>query len=312
MNRIAFASVSLILLVLTFFLFTPIHTEGDLGMLFASPNQWQIPRFLGWLLNTIVIFLSASVISLANKKYNFISEPEPIMTLALLLLLGCNCLTTFTLSTSTLLFLVNVLSIFVILSTYEEPNASKEFFAIGTLPAIGAMFQYSFLWMIPVYIGGGLLMKSFRLRELIAFIFGLLAPYWILFGLRIMPPDALRMPEFLIVFSRDAIDNEIFFTILYTGLMALLAIIFSLYNSVRLFSRNSRLRCMHLTFNLMGYVAVMAIIFDFNNFTSYIATLALWLAIEFAALLHLYNLRNVTLALILMLAAFLPLYILAL
>ena len=312
MSRIAFGGVAIVLLILTLILFPPIATTGGLGLCLPSPNQWMLPHWLGWLINTAIIALSAILMEVANKKYNFIPDASHIMALALILLMACNCVSTATLSTATLMLLVNVLSLFVIFSTYEAPNASREFFIVATLPAIGAMFQYAFIVMIPVYISAGLLMKSFRIRELIAFVFGLLTPYWIAVGMGMVSPFDFRLPERLIIFSRGVVDNDIFLTLVAAGIMALTGFILSLYNTVRLFSRNSRLRCMHTSFHLLGYVTVLAIIFDFTNFVAYFGTLALWTAVEVATLLHFYGVRRPGLVLAGLLAIFLPLYILAL
>lgn len=312
MSRIAIGAFTLILLILTFIFFPPISTMGDLGLCLPSPNRWPLPHIIGWGLNTLLIFLSASVMATANKKYNFIPEAQPMMPFALLLLLGFNCLTTSTVSTSTLLLLCNVLCLFIIISTFEERNATREFFIVGTLPAIGAMIQYSFLVMIPVYIAGGILMKSFRIREFIAFLFGLLAPYWIILGLGIVDIHSFQLPDSLIVFNKEVVEADIFLTLLATGIMALLGFILSLYNGVRLLSRNSRLRCIHLTLNIMGYISILAIVFDFSNFVAYFATISLWLSIEIASLLYFYNIRKSYIAYLLIILIFFPLYILSL
>ena len=312
MSRIAFGGIAVALLILTLVMFPPIAVSGDTGICLPSPPQWQLPRFIGWLADTLLILLSAFVIASANKRYNFIPETVPVLPLALLILVACNPIVTSFLSTSTLLLLCNALALFIIISTYEERNATREFFIVATLPAIGAMTQYAFLVMIPVYIGGGLLMKSFRFREFVAFIFGLVAPYWIAVGLGVISLSSFQLPDSLIILSRGVVGNDIFMSLIAAGIMVVAGFIFSLYNGVRLFSRNSRLRCMHMTFNLMGYVCVLAVIFDFTNFVAYFGTIALWLAVEMAIMLHLYAIRRHLIALLLLLVIFLPLYIVAL
>lgn len=312
MNRVVFFPIAFLLLLLTLILFPPVQTTGNLGLCLPSPNEWHLPRFVGWLINSVLIFLSVSVMSSANKKYNFIPEAEPVMSMALALLLACNCFTTSTLTTSTLLLAFNVACLFIIISTYEENNATREYFIVGTLPAIGAMFQYSFLVMIPVYIGGGLLMKSFRLKEFIAFLFGLAAPYWITIGMGIIAPDAFHYPGSLTVINPGQVETGVNLTLITSGIMGGIGLILALYNGVKLFTRNSRLRCMHITFNLMGCVSLLGLLFDFDNFTAYFGTLALWFAIETATFFHLYNLRYIRALLIGLLIIFLPLYIIEL
>lgn len=313
MSRVLYGATALALLVVTLLLFPPPVVEGDLGLWLPSPNQWHLPHLAGWLINVILLFCSVAVMITANKKYNFIPEAHSEMPWVLVLLLAANCITTTTLSTSSLLLLCNTLCLFIIISTYEERNASREFFIIGTVPAIGAMVQYSFLVMIPVYIGAGLLMKSFRFREFIAFCFGLLAPYWIAVGLGLASPLSLRLPDSLTLPDKSAaVNHNVFLTLLQAGLMAMLGFILSLYNLVKLFSRNSRLRCIHLSFNIMAAVVILAMIFDFNNFVAYYGTLALWVAIEAATLLHFYPVRKPWLMPGIIMLVFLPLYILTL
>lgn len=308
MNRVVFYPLAFILLLLTLIFFTPVQQAGEMGICVASPNLWHLPHFAGWLINSLLIFLSVALLASANKKFNFIPEPEPVMSMSLALLLACNCLTTASLSASTLMLFFNVLALYIIVSTYENMNATREFFLVGTLPAIGAMFQCSFLAMVPAYIAGGLMMKSFRLREFIAFIFGLLAPYWIAIGLGLVKLDAFRWPETLSVFSASEVSRKAVFTLVTSCIMGGLGIIFALYNSVRLFTRNSRLRCMHLTFNFIGVMALAGLLFNFNNFPAYFATLALWFAIEVATLFNLYNIRYIQALLVGILVVFLPFY----
>lgn len=310
MSRIAFGGISVIILILTICLFPEVAISGDSGICLPSPNNWKIPHFAGWLIGIALILLSAFLIASANKKYNFIPEAQPILPLSLLILVACNPLTSSHLSTSTLLLFCNVLCFFIIISTYEERNATREFFIIATLPAIGAMVQYAFLVMVPVYLGAGLLMKSFRLREFIAFLLGLITPYWIGVGLGLISPFAFKLPDTLIIIGKGTVENDIFLSLISAGIMVVAGFIFSLYNGVKLFSRNSRLRCIHMSFNLMGYVTIAAIIFDFTNFAAYYSTLCLWTAIQLATFLHFYNIRRPQLALIVLLALFLTLYIL--
>lgn len=312
MTRVATAAGSLALLLITFFLFTPILTEGDLGLCLPSPNQWRLPHFGGWIINTAVIFLATLLIVIMEKNHNFTIGAHELLPAALLILLSTNCLTTYTLSTSSLLLCVNAICLFILLSTYEERNATRQYFLIATFPSIGAMLQYAFPVMIPAYIAGGLLMKSFRIKEFIAFILGLLAPWWIAIGLGWVSDLDFHLPERLTVFSTQAVENDIFLTIVAAGIMAISGVMISFYTGVRLFSRNSRLRCMQFAFDMVGVMAILGMVFDFNNFAAYFGTVALWLAIRIATLVSLYEIRRRWVVPLILAAIFLPLYILAL
>lgn len=310
MTRALSAIAALTLLVLTLLLFKPAVPAGELGLCFPSPNEWHLPVPWGWVLDTLFIFASALLLAATDKTTNFLPESHGEASAALLLLAACNALTTVSLSTSTLLLLFNAFSLYVILSCYEERNAARQFFILASMASIGSMVQYAFLLLVPVYIIGGIVMKSFRLRELMAYLMGLAAPYWIVLGLGIVPVDSLRLPGSLDIFKASAVDTDIFFTLLGLGAMTLIGFILSLYNGVRLFSRNSRLRCTHMVVNIMGYAAVLGAIFDFNNFTAYYGMVALWVAVNVSALISFYEIRRRAIVLLLLFLLFLPLYIL--
>lgn len=313
MIRIASVGVAVVLLLLTLFIFPSLSIPTDEGLCISSPNLWHLPRIPGWLIGCVLIFLSAGVINQANKKFNFIQEVEPMVALLLLIVLACNCLTSFAVSASTLMLFANAAALFILFSTYEDYNATRQFFLVASFASFGSMVNYAFLFMIPVYIGAGLLMKSFRLRELIAFIFGLAAPYWIVMGFGWVTPADFHAPEIDTVFSGVPVLREHLLTLISISILAIGAFILALYNLVKLFSRNSRLRCMHLVFSLMGIVASLAILFDFSNFTVYFGTVALWFAVEIASLFPLYELRQPQFYLIiLVLLIFLPIYIIEL
>lgn len=289
---LASIAISVILLILTLCLSPNFVPAGDMGLSLPSPNEWHLTRFIGWLLGAVVLFLCVTVISQANQEYHFVPTADYVLPALLLIFLATNALTTFRISTSTLLLATNIVTLYLLFGTYEAYNATRKFFIIGSFIAFGTMIQYAFLMMIPVYLIGGIVMKSMRFRELIAFIFGLAAPYWIFIGFGITPLENFKMPEGLQILNTSHTDH--FIALISGGIMAVLGIIFSLNNSVRLLTRNARLRAMHITINAMGLIAVLGLVFNFNNFVAYLGTISLWFAIETSLMFVLYNLRNQT------------------
>lgn len=293
-NRELVSAIGLasVLLILTCCIFPRPEVVGDAGICFPSPNEWHIAKFLGWLLNSALIFFSVFMISACNRKYNFLSLADPIVSTLLLVTLSSNCLTTASLSSATLLLAINVICINFLFDTFERYNATHQFFSIATFISVGSMFQYAFVMMIPVYVAGGFLMKTLRIKELLAFGLGLIAPYWILIGLGIVSLDAIKVPGLLSGFEGAGLQTDyvaIITTLTITGVVAL---IFALYNGITLMNRNSRLRCMHTVFNIMGVVALICIFADFNNFLAYSSILYFWFTIQIANYFALYHTRS--------------------
>lgn len=288
----AAVTVSVAMLVITLCLFAPPGAMGDMGLCLPSPNEWQIPKFLGWCLNSVLVFISVAVISSANRQYNLIPGSDYVLPALLTVLLCSCCITTATISTSTILMATNIAALYILFETYESYNASRQFFVMASILSVGSMFQYAFLMMIPVYILGGVLMKSLRIRETIAFLLGLVAPYWVFIGLGIVPFPSLQMPDTLRVLSTARADRVLGIALIAGSVTAILGVILAVYNSLRLLMRNARPRSMHATISLMGIVCTLCMLLNFNNFVSYLGTLALWLSLEIAMTFSLYEVRG--------------------
>lgn len=284
-------ATSVAMLVLTLCFFPHSEVAGDMGICLPSPNEWRLPGFLSWLLDACLVFISLVMVSTTNRRYNFIPSTAYAMPALLAVLVASCCPATVFLSTSTLLMAVNIVAISILLGTYESHNATRQFFLISSLLAVGSMVQYAFLMMMPVYVAGGLLMKSFRFREMAAFLLGIIAPYWIVLGLGIVPLASLRVPDTLRVVDTTQVDHTLFIALLSGGIMSALALIFSLYNSMRLLMRNSRPRSMHAAIMVMGMMSMLCMIFNFNNFMAYVGSIALWFSIETAMMFELYEVR---------------------
>lgn len=282
----------MVMLILTVCIFAAPGAAGDVGLCLPSPNEWHIPKFIGWVLNGSLIFLSIAVVSQANRQYNFIPSSDYALPALLSILLCSCCITTATISTSTILMATNIVGLYILFGTYESYNASIEFFILASLLAVGSMFQYAFLMMIPVYIVGGIMMKSLRIREVVAFILGLIAPYWVLVGLDIVPMPKFDTPHTLKVLSEAHASHDLYIALVSGIIMSILGFFVAIYNSLRLLMRNARPRSMHGTINVMGIVCALCMILNFNNFVSYLGTIALWLAIETAMMFDLYETRS--------------------
>lgn len=284
--------ISAILLIITCAGFTAPTVTGDAGICFPSPNQWQLPRLAGWLTGVCVLLTAVLLLSQINRKFNIVSSTDSLLP-AILLTATCACPpVTFTVSTSTLLLAANVICLYFIFETFEKSNASQQFFSIATFISLGALVQYAFLMMVPVYLAAGFAMKSLRLRELLAFGFGLVAPFWIVAGLGIVSPVNFRFPETLHNITASSFDTELLVMIVMTGIMALVALLLSLYNGIRIFTRNSRTRAMHFSLNALGVMALICMLLDFTNFSAYYGLISLWFAVETATALSLDRIRN--------------------
>lgn len=304
MNRTVFSSeglvtstiIALAMIGVALFFFSPALPLSDFGICIPSPSLWKFPIPLSIGLN---IFLLIGVIILLisiNRRYILVQGGGMMLEMAFISLVAANPFISASFNASTLLLLVNVISMSVLFGTFRKLNATQDFFFIATLLSVGSMMQYAFVPMIPAYIIGGFFLGSLRFKEFLAFGMGLIAPYWVALGLGIIDIADFRTPTLLSIFTNENARLDILIMMIATGLTLLLATFMSLNNAVRLFAGNSRIRKCNNVLNILGYLCALCMLIDFNNFFAYQGTFYLWCAVQTGNFLYFNRLRHPRLA----------------
>lgn len=289
-GMILFSVVALAMMIAAFFAHSQAPLTGDMGICLPSPNSWPISSGWSWTLNLAVTAISTLVIYLINRQYNFLGNADAVVCSMFLVITASNPWVSGLFTSSAILVLANLLSLSLLFGCYQKRNPTQDLFIIATILSIGSMFQYAFIFFIPVYIIGTIILKCFGIKELSAIIIGLVAPYWVGIGLGLIPLDSFKMPGLTNLFAGYASKSGLFVGILSISFTGLLALILALYNGVKLYAGNTRRRLFNSVVNLLGAVCIICMLIDFNNLITYIETLYLICAIQLA---NLFNLRNV-------------------
>ena len=255
----------------------PIPLQTEAGLCLPSPGAWDI--------------ITGSIYIL-NKNYAFV--PGNDMTLpGLLAVMSFSCpWVAGTLNSSTILLAANTAILSIAFTCFKQRNATRELFAIATILSLGTMVQYAFIFMIPAYIAIAASLKCLRFKETIAFILGLVAPYWVGVGLGIIPLSDFSMPDISGLFSGIEAKRSMLAGLTACAATALGALVGGLYNSVKLYAGNSQRRLYNICFNILGVLCAVCIVIDFDNMPAYIGTLYLVAAVQFSDIFALHNIRH--------------------
>ena len=153
------------------------------------------------------------------------------------------------------------------------------------------MVQYAFIFMIPAYIAIAASLNCLRFMETIAFILGLVAPYWVGVGLGIIPLSDFSRPDISGLFSGIEAKRSMLAGLTACAATALGTLVGGLYNSVKLYAGNSQRRLYNICFNILGVLCAVCMVIDFDNMPAYIGTLYLVAAVQFADIFALHNIR---------------------
>lgn len=265
--------VAMLAMSLAGHLFIPdARLNGEMGLFLPSPNLWQIDGLFSWGCNTGLLLAVAFGAILLNNHYNFIRSQDPVAPAVFLLGVGSVYWISSRLGASTVLLVGNFLCVTLLLGCYRKPNATQECFIVATILSLGSMIQYAFLLMVPVFFLCTLILHVMRVKETLAFLIGLVAPYWVVFGLGILSFDDFNMPQLSNIFSGFAPAADMIIILTNVGLTMIVAILATLNIEVKLFAGNSRIMALNNIIIVTGLGACIGILVDFNNMPAYLGS----------------------------------------
>lgn len=274
-------------------LFTPVFETGNhLGLALPSPNLWQLQYPASWIINTVMIIATVPFLIFFNKKFNFVQGPDMVAPVAFLLLTATNFFISREFCSSTLVLWVNLICLRVLFDTFKSSNATQEHFLIATFLSVGSMVQYAFIPMIAAYAIAAVVMKSMHFKEVLAYLLGLVAPYWVALGCGLLSFSDFSVPSLINIFTDASFSTRFFIMTVGIGIMFLVCSLLCMNNAVRLWAGNTPIRCMNYAINIVGYASAICMIVDFNNLTAYTATLNLWMAVQVGNLFALFRIRK--------------------
>lgn len=291
-SGLALAALFALAMCILSLIFHPMEIQPiQYGIALPSPDSWNIDPFFSWLINTLLIAGITVLLTIINRSFNFVRTTEPTLA-ALFPLMAASC-PGFTeyLNTSVILCLANVICLGVIFNSYDTRNATQHLFTLGVVVGVGSMFQYAFLPMAFVYFVWALFMKVLRIKETLAFIIGILCPYWIALGTGWLRFSDIHFPSLTPLFG-TAHDHYDFLMLLIGIAMAVtFGFLLALINSMKLYAGNSKVNAMNLCINILGAASVICILVDFDNIGAYVITLYMACAVQIANVNALWNPR---------------------
>ena len=286
------ALVALAMCVLAFVLQPVSVISSNPGICLPPVAEWNlIPQF-GWAINTFLIVATTLGSYYLNNTFNFIRSPHPVLPAAFCLLLSSNAWISGNLSSAMILCAVVMGCMAILFSSYNSKNATQEMFVTATFFGVGSMFEIAFIPMIIPMILGANVMKILRFKEIIAFVLGLVAPYWVGVGLGLIPLEAFHLPDLSLLFSSGHDLTDFFFLLLDTGILALAGLLIGVSCAIRLYAGNAFVSAMNFSVAITGLIAIAFAAIDFSNITAYLAVFYFSVAVQISQLCALWKMRH--------------------
>lgn len=167
----------------------------DNGMFFTL-GGWLLEPGPGSAAVNVMCLLAIGVIILAlNKVFTFVRSTTHLFASAFYWLQVANPEGLVSLNSGTLLCLVTVMAMLPLFASFQDRHAQRSIFLVFAIIAAGSLWHYGFVVLLPIFVLGFMNMGVLNLKGVLAMLFGLVTPLWIVLGLGLVDPAAIHSPQ---------------------------------------------------------------------------------------------------------------------
>jgi len=243
------------------------------GLIAGFTALWHLPPLWNCTLNLIAIACTAMLLILMNKRFALLRGSSVLYASVFLIATGANPWIMQSFSSTSLLALITTICMWELFSCYDRRNATQRVFALFSILSIGSMLQYAFLLVALAFAVGLSYMRVLRLKEFLAMLCGLAAPYWVCLGSGIVQLHQLEMPRLTNIFVEAMPTHILLAILLYAAIGAIITVILTFLNYNTVFATNGQIRGCNGFLNALGFFLLWFMIFDYNNIVRYIVLL---------------------------------------
>ena len=287
-NGSAFMVLCAALLVVVAFLATalgiqPPAIEGH-GIFFSFQGPLLADGTLSAVVNVLCLLLTGTILLAVNKVFTFVRSLTHLTASAFYLLALANPSGLVAFHVGTLMCLLAALSLPILFAAYQDRHSQRSIFLVFALVAMGCMFHYGFLALIPAYLLGFLYMGVFNLKGLLAMLFGLITPFWIVLGLGIVNPTDALAPQWMFLERLPMTP-----LVVLTASTVVLSLVLAAMNLHTILNYRMQPRVYNAFLIIVLVLTVIALFLDHRDLAVYLPLLSLMVAVQVA---QVHTLRN--------------------
>ncbi len=220
-----------------------------------------------------------TLVSFLNKTYSFIRNVTYIPSSTYMLLgLVCPFVST-QFYNGTLLSLVTVMLIGLLFGIYQSRFPQRRIFLISVVLSLCCIYHYAFIYLIPIFVFGFLQMRVMSLRGVLAMIFGLITPFWIVLGTGLVSLSQLQLPHWESVKNNFNLEQS-GFVIMIVAITAFVTLVLLMRNILQIINYKMQIRAYNGFFLVLTICTMIVMALDYGNIHVYLPVLNLCFAIQ--------------------------------
>lgn len=258
-------------LVLSVWLSAPVNSEPVMtGLCFRGELSCGLSDAVWRWINAGMLAICGIYALSLTKRHNFIPAGNTLFTTAFWLMCAATPHVSTASSGGWLLLLVTLICLDILFSLEGRKRVAEGVFLIFGFLSWGSCVQSGFILMMPLFMLCVLFCGYLNFRSLIAIIFGVAAPYWVLLACGIVAPQEVVYQGTRNIGMLTAVDMPMFRLLLSLGITVMLFFAMLLANNVGFVSAGAQLRARWSCFHLIGFAMVVYMLTDFAHIGNYL------------------------------------------
>ena len=274
----ALSVVALVVVTLVALIFgvQPPEVEGH-GIFFSLQGTLIEAGPLSAAINVLCLLVIGAIMLALNKVFTYVRSMTHLFVSAFFLLQLANPSGLVSLNAGTLLALVTSMTLFPLFASFQDSHSQRSIFLIFALSVTGAMFHYGFLVLIPAFLLGFANMRALGIKGILAMLFGIVTPFWIVLGLGIASPANASLPQWLLT-----APPQMDLLVALAAATAVLGIVLSVPNLLTIMNYRMQPRVYNIFLVILLVLAVIALCLDYRDIEVFLPLLNLMVAVQLA------------------------------
>ncbi len=151
--------------------------NGWLGLGGKLPHDVLLTPFVDYTLGLFVCVVAIYLLAEINSRYAFLSNTDRTISMTFMLLIAM-AMFLHPLQKSQLVMICYLIGYLILFGTYQSRQTSILAFSVNLMLGIASLVCPQIIWLFIVNVISLMILRSFKLKSLVASVLGLMLPYW--------------------------------------------------------------------------------------------------------------------------------------
>lgn len=263
------------------------------------------------IVNAVLLAIAVTALVLINKDFIIIHSQSVLFVAVFVLATAASEVSLYYTMEALTLCLTILAVVAMMYASYQTPRNTRTIYTAFLLLGTGAMWQWSFSLYLPFLLVVCVQMRCMTGRVLLATLMGTVTASWIMWGFSLVSFTDFSWPQLDSVFELiDDVNTLSEYQVSAATVLTVFAtFMVMIANMIRIYGSNARIRAFNGVLALLTIATVVGVVVDFGHVEVYTVLLNCFCGVQIGLYFHLYAERRAYIGVVLLMLAYIGLYI---